>query len=70
MPVLIIDMSGTTFCDSAGMHAIIAAYQQAATTGTGLGLVAATVLRILKIVGASKLIPIYPALDAALAAPK
>ena len=31
--VLIIDMSGTTFCDSAGVGAIIAAYRQAAATG-------------------------------------
>jgi anti-anti-sigma regulatory factor len=27
--VLIIDLSGTTFCDSAGVGAIIAAYRQA-----------------------------------------
>jgi anti-sigma B factor antagonist len=67
VPVLIIDMSGTTFCDSAGMHAIIAAHQQAAATGTALRLVATEVLRILTVVGVDQLIPIYPDLEAAIA---
>lgn len=68
VPVLIIDMSGTTFCDSAGVHAIIAAHQQAAAAGTELRLVATAVLRILTIVGVDQLVPIYPDLEAALAA--
>jgi anti-anti-sigma factor len=68
--VLIVDMSGTTFCDSAGVRAIIAAYQQAAAAGTQLRLVATAVLRILTLVGADQLIPIYPTLEAALAAPE
>ena len=68
VPVLIIDMSGTTFCDSTGVQAIVAAYQQAAATGTGLRLVAAPVLHILTVVGVDQLIPIYPDLEAALAA--
>jgi anti-anti-sigma factor len=68
VPVLIIDMSRTTFCDSAGVHAIIAAYHQAAAAGTELRLVATAVLRILTIVGVDQLIPIYPDLEAALAA--
>lgn len=67
VPVLIIDMSGVTFCDSAGVGAIIAAYQQAAATGTQLRLVATAVLRILTLVGIDKLIPIYPTLEAAMA---
>jgi anti-anti-sigma factor len=66
--VLIIDMSGTTFCDSAGVHAIIAAYRQAAAAGTELRLVATSVLRILELVGVDQLILIYPTLQAALAA--
>jgi anti-sigma B factor antagonist len=69
LAVLIIDMSGTTFCDSAGVQAIIAAYRQATATGTDLRLVATATLRILTLVGADQLIPIYPTLDAALAAP-
>jgi anti-sigma B factor antagonist len=65
--VVIIDMSGTTFCDSAGVQAIITAYRQTAANGTELRLVATDVLRILTIVGIGELVPIYPTLEAALA---
>jgi anti-anti-sigma factor len=65
--VLIIDMSATTFSDSAGVHAIIAAHKKAAATGTQLRLVATAVLRILTLAGVDQLIPIYPTLQAALA---
>ena len=65
--VVVIDMSGTTFCDSAGVQAIIGAYRQAAADGTELRLVATAVLRILTIVGVGELVPIYPTLEAALA---
>jgi anti-anti-sigma factor len=68
VPVLIIDMSGTTFCDSTGVHAIVAAYQEAAANGMGLRLVATGALHILTVVGVDQLIPIYPDLEAALAA--
>ena len=60
-------MSGTTFCDSAGLKAILAAHAQAAKIGTELRLVATAVLRIMTIVGIDQLIPIYPTLEAALA---
>lgn len=65
--VLIIDMSTTTFCDSAGVNAIIAAYNQATPAGTQLRLVAPGVRRILTLVGVDQLVPMYPALGAALA---
>jgi|SRR5215831_9426936 len=65
--VLIVDMSRTTFCDSAGVQAVVAAYRQAAMTGTQLRLVATAVLRIFTVIGADQLIPVYPTLDAALA---
>ncbi len=64
---VIIDMSGTTFCDSAGVHAVIAAQKQAAAAGIRLRLVATAVLRIFTLIGADQLIPIYPTLEAALA---
>jgi anti-sigma B factor antagonist len=66
-PVLVIDMTRTTFCDSAGVHAVITAYRQAAETGTQLRLAATTVQRIFTVIGADQLMPIYPALEAALA---
>jgi anti-sigma B factor antagonist len=65
--VVVVDMSGTTFCDSAGVQAIIDAYRQAAANGTQLRLVAMAVLRILTIVGVGQVVPIYPTLEAALA---
>jgi anti-sigma B factor antagonist len=64
---LIVDMSGTTFCDSAGVHAIIAAHRHNTETGTQLRLVATTVLRIFALVGADLLMPIYSTVEAALA---
>jgi anti-sigma B factor antagonist len=64
--ILIIDMGGTTFCDSAALKAIIAAHARAAETGTQLRLVAMAVLRIITITGIDQLIPVYPTLEAAL----
>jgi anti-sigma B factor antagonist len=66
---LVIDMSQTTFCDSAGVNAIIAAHKQATASGTQLRLVAPGVQRILTLVGVDQLVPIYPTLEAALAEP-
>ena len=66
-PVLIVDMSGTTFCDSAGVQAIFAAHKQAAAADTQLRLVAPEVMRILTLVGVGQLVPLYPTLEAALA---
>jgi anti-sigma B factor antagonist len=65
--VLIVDMSRTTFCDSAGVQAVIAAYRQAAMTGTQLRLVATEVRRIFTVIGADQLIPTYPTVQSALA---
>jgi anti-sigma B factor antagonist len=65
--VLIIDMSRTTFCDSAGVQVIIDTYNQAAAARTRLRLVATAVVRILTLVGVDQLMPIYPTLEAALA---
>jgi anti-sigma B factor antagonist len=73
--VLIIDMSATTFCDSAGVQAIIDAYNQVAArnkdaaTGTQLRLVASAVRRIITLVGIDQLIPVYSSVEAALADP-
>jgi anti-sigma B factor antagonist len=67
--ILVIDMSKTTFCDSAGLKAIIAAHTQATRAGTQLRLVTSEVLRILTIVGIDQLIPVYPTLEAALPGP-
>jgi anti-sigma B factor antagonist len=66
--VLIIDMSETTFCDSAGVAAIVISYRQAAPAGTRFRIVATQVKRILQLTGISELMPIDTSLEAALAA--
>jgi anti-sigma B factor antagonist len=65
--VLIIDMSRTTFCDSAGVQVIIDTYNRAVAAHIKLRLVATAVVRILTLVGVDQLMPIYPTLEEALA---
>jgi len=66
--VLIIDMSETTFCDSTGVEAIVAAYRQAAAAGTQLRLVAPEIERILTLTGIGQVVPVHSTLAAAHAA--
>jgi len=68
--VLIADMTGTVSCDHAAVDAIARACQRAAANGTQLRLVVAAPLvrRVLSIEGLDRLVPIYPLLDAAIAA--
>lgn len=66
---VIADLSATTFCDSAGVSALIGAFRRAAAGGAELRLVIShyPVLRILAIMGVDRLIGIYPDVPAALA---
>ena len=68
--VLIADMTSTVSCDHAAVDAIARACQRAAASGTQLRLVvpAPLVRRVLSIEGLDRLVPIYPLLDAAIAA--
>jgi anti-sigma B factor antagonist len=68
--VLIVDMAGTTFCDSAGVNAIVRAYKRAAACGASMRLVvsAPTVLRVLAITGVDRLVVTYRTVAAALTA--
>lgn len=68
--VLVVDMSETTFCDSAGVNALVRVYQQALATGTAVRLVTTTpaVQRVLAVTGVDRLIDTFSAVDAALAA--
>jgi anti-anti-sigma factor len=68
--VLIVDMTVTTSCDHAAFDAVARAYQRAAVSGTQLRLVvtAPVIRRVLSIEGLDRLVPIYPSLDAAMAA--
>jgi anti-sigma B factor antagonist len=67
---LIVDMGGTTFCDSAGVHALVRAHKRAAASRTDMRLVitAPAVQRVLAITGIDRLIAISPSVAAALAA--
>jgi anti-sigma B factor antagonist len=68
---LVVDMSRTQFCDSAGLNVLVRARKRAQADGGELLLVicGAAVLRILAITGIDRLIPNFPSLDQALAQP-
>ena len=67
---LIADMTATLLCDHAGADAVVRAYQRALANGTQLRLVvtAHIVRRVLSLNGLDRFIPIYPCLEAAIAA--
>ncbi len=66
---LVADMSATTFCDSAGMTALVRAARRAAAHGATMRLAAPapSVLRVLTLAGIDRLIGIHPNVRAALA---
>lgn len=68
---VIADMTATTFCDSAGITALIRVAQQATAHGSGLLLATSTpaVTRVLTLTGVDKLIEVYPSVAAAMADP-
>jgi anti-sigma B factor antagonist len=68
--VLVVDMTTTTFCDSAGVRAVMLANRQAVAEGCAFRLVIASpaVLRVFTIIGADQLTAIHSRLEPALAA--
>ncbi len=69
--ILIVDMGETTFCDSAGVNAIVRAHKRATANNAEIRLVAREpgVLRILAITGVDHLIAVYPTVAASLPGP-
>jgi anti-anti-sigma factor len=67
---LVADMTATLSCDQSGADAVMRAYQRALASGTQLRLVvtAQIVRRVLGISGLDRLIPVYPCVEAAVAA--
>jgi anti-anti-sigma factor len=61
---LIVDLSATTFCDSAGVKAIVSAYRRAVTTGTDIRLVIASpmVRRVFALTEADRLVSVHTTL--------
>jgi anti-sigma B factor antagonist len=69
-PIVIADLTGTNFCDSAGIRALLIADQQATASGAELRLAMPDhggVPRVIAVMGLGRLLPMYPGLDAALA---
>ena len=67
----VVDMSGTQFCDSAGVHALVQGHKRSRSEGGAMLLVvsAPAVLRVFEIIGIDDLIPSFPTLEQALAYP-
>ena len=65
---LVADMTRTRFCDSSGLHALLAAHKRAQAEGGELRLVIpdAAVLRVFAITGIDRMIPNFTSLDDAL----
>ena len=69
--LVIVDMSGTTFCDSSGMRMLLVARNHADVTGSVLRIVitpGSAVARSLAVLGMSSLLPIHDTLDDAMEA--
>ena len=69
-PVVVVDMTGTRFCDSAGLHTLTAAHMRAQGEGGELRLVipaSGTVPRVLALTGIDRFIACFASLEEALA---
>jgi len=71
LPLVIADMSATSFCGLAGVHVLMRAHARARAYHCELRLVigAAEVRRVFELAGADETLPIYPDLHAARLAP-
>jgi anti-anti-sigma factor len=69
--VVVADLTGTRFCDSAGVRALVQARAKLAAGNAELRLAAlrdGAVRRSFALLGLDQLMPVYPAVEAALAA--
>jgi anti-sigma B factor antagonist len=68
--IVIADMSGTRFCDTSGIHALVMAHQRAKENNIEFRLVVppGEVRRVLEILHLDTVLGIYPRLDVALLA--
>ncbi len=66
---LVVDMTGTRFCDSAGLRVLADAHKRAVAAGGAvvLAVPATAVLRVLEITGIDQVIPSFASLDEAVA---
>jgi anti-sigma B factor antagonist len=63
--LVIVDMSRTRFCDSAGLNALVAAHRRAWAEGgeARLVIVAAAIVRVVALTGVDRVVPIYTSLE-------
>ena len=68
-PALVVDMTRTRFCDSAGLRVLMDAHKRAVAEGGAvlLAVPAAAVRRVLEITGIDQVIPHFATLDEAVA---
>jgi anti-sigma B factor antagonist len=68
---LVVDMTRTRFCDSSGLHTLLAAHKRAQAEGGEVLLVisSAAVLRVFALTGIDQMIPSFTSLPQALARP-
>jgi anti-sigma B factor antagonist len=71
IPTVVLDLSGTQFCDSAGLSVLVRAHRRALAEGGELRLVVSTpqVERILSLTGLDRWIPCYADEATAMAVP-
>ena len=67
--LLVADLSRTTFCDSAGLSALVRTFRQATSAAGRMQLVVATpaIQRVLSLTGVDRLVEIFPSVAASLA---
>jgi anti-sigma B factor antagonist len=66
---VIVDLTGTRFCDSSAITALIHARNRATSLGITLRIAGArgSITRVMQVIGADRLLDMYPTLEAALA---
>ena len=70
VPLVIADLTATSFCDTSGVRALVQAHQQAGLSGAQLRLAIApggSVRRVLELTGLGRVLNVYPGLDEAIA---
>ena len=68
-PALVVDMTRTRFCDSAGLRVLVTAHKQAQAAGGAvlLALPSTAILRVLAITGIDQVVSSFSSLDEAMA---
>ncbi len=70
VPLVIADLTATSFCDTSGVRALVKAHEQAGARGAQLRLAIApggSVRRVLELTGLGRRLNVYPGLDEAIA---